>query len=207
LLFFFFYRNILHKNLFNQILETYYTFTYSTISAQVTKKGTKYIPFLQYVFLFIVVSNLIGMIPYSFSITSHLASVFGLSLSVFIGLQIIGLQKFGLYFFNIFLPNGVPLAITPFIVLLELISYVVRVISLSVRLVANIISGHVLLKLIMGFISNMLLNGSFFALAFACIILIAILVCFEIAIAILQAYVYLVLCAIYLKDVLTIDEH
>lgn len=207
LLFTCFYRNIFHKNLYNLIIETYYSFTYSALSGQVTKRGNRYIPFFQYIFLFITVSNLLGMIPYSFSVTSHIAFVFGFSLTMFIGLQVIGFERFGLYFFSFFLPSGVPTFITPFIVILELISYSFRVVSLSVRLIANIVSGHMLLKLIMGFIFNMLMSGSFFFLAALSIALISALICLELAIAILQAYVYLVLCAIYLKDVLTVDQH
>lgn len=211
-LFFFFlfsslYQNIFHKNFYNLIIETYYSFTYSALSGQVTKRGNTYIPFFQYIFLFITVSNLLGMIPYSFSVTSHIAFVFGFSLTMFIGLQVIGFERFGLYFFSFFLPSGVPTFITPFIVILEVISYSFRVVSLSVRLIANIVSGHMLLKLIMGFIFNMLMTGSFLFLASLSIALICALICLELAIAILQAYVYLVLCAIYLKDVLTIDQH
>ena len=202
-----FYQNIFKKNIYNNIIENYYSFTYGALSNQVTKRGNRYIPFFQYIFLFITISNLLGMIPYSFSVTSHIAFVFGFSLAMFIGLQVIGFERFGLYFFSFFLPSGVPTFITPFIVILELISYSFRVVSLSVRLIANIVSGHMLLKLIMGFIYNMLMNGSFFLLAAISIALISALICLEFAIAILQAYVYLVLCAIYLKDVLTVDQH
>lgn len=207
LMFTMFYRNLFHNNLYNQIVSGFYTFTYSTLEGQVSKRGLIYIPFFQYVFLFIATSNLIGMIPYSFSITSHIAFVFGFSLMIFLGLQVIGLKLFGYEFFSFFLPSGVPLYMTPFLVIIELISYIFRVISLSIRLVANIVSGHILLKLIMGFIFNMLSKGSFFFLAFSCIVLISALICLEFAIALLQAYVYLVLCAIYLKDVLNIDDH
>jgi ATP synthase subunit 6 len=202
-----FYNNLFYNSLFNNIISGYYKFTYTTLEGQVSKRGLRYIPFFQYIFLFIAVSNLIGMIPYSFSVTSHIAFVFGLSLMMFLGLQVIGLKMFGYQFFSFFLPSGIPLYMTPFLVLIELISYVFRVVSLSIRLVANIVSGHILLKLIMGFIFNMLSNGSFFILAFACIALITALICLEFAIALLQAYVYLVLCGIYLKDVLTIDQH
>lgn len=207
LMFTMFYKNLFHSNLYNQIVSGFYSFTYTTLEGQVSKRGAIYIPFFQFVFLFIAVSNLVGMIPYSFSITSHIAFVFGFSLMVFLGLQVIGLKLFGYEFFGFFLPGGVPLYMTPFLVIIELISYIFRVISLSIRLVANIVSGHILLKLIMGFIFNMLSKGSFFFLAFACTVLISALICLEFAIALLQAYVYLVLCAIYLKDVLTIDQH
>lgn len=207
LMFTMFYRTLFHNNFYNNIIKGYYSFTYSTLESQVSSRGIIYIPFFQYVFLFVAISNLVGMIPYSFSITSHIAFVFGLSLIIFLGLQVIGLMKFGYEFFGFFLPGGVPIYMTPFLVIIELVSYIFRVISLSIRLVANIVSGHILLKLIMGFIFNMISKGSFFILAFTCIILISTLICLEFAIALLQAYVYLVLCAIYLKDVLNIDDH
>nr|YP_009370839.1 ATP synthase F0 subunit 6 [Pharyngomonas kirbyi]ARO48005.1 ATP synthase F0 subunit 6 [Pharyngomonas kirbyi] len=206
-LFQFFYKNMFKTNIFNSILSTYYSFTFNTLESQVSNRGKIFIPFLQFVFLFIALSNLIGMIPYNFSVTSHIAFVFGFSLMIFLGFQVTGLSLFGYEFFGFFCPSGIPLYMTPFLVLIELISYVFRVISLSIRLVANIVSGHILLKLIMGFIFNMLSKGSLFLLASACIILVMTLICLELAIALLQAYVYLVLCAIYLKDVLTIDDH
>lgn len=201
------YKNIFSQNIYTQIKNVFYSFTLNTLDGQLSRGGRIYIPFLQFVFLFIAISNLIGMIPYNFSITSHIAFVFGFSFMIFIGFQVIGLNLFGYVFFSFFCPSGIPLYMTPFLVLIELISYVFRVISLSVRLVANIVSGHILLKLITGFIFNMLLQGSFYLLAFLCFVLIIALICLEFFIALLQAYVYLVLCAIYLKDVLTIDEH
>lgn len=207
LMFTMFYKTLFHHNFYNTILKGFYSFTYNTLESQVSTRGLIYIPFFQYTFLFVAMSNLIGMIPYSFSITSHIAFVFGLSLIIFLGLQVIGLVRFGYEFFGFFLPSGVPIYMTPFLVIIELVSYIFRVISLSIRLVANIVSGHILLKLIMGFIFNMISKGSFFLLAVSCIVLISALICLEFAIALLQAYVYLVLCAIYLKDVLTIDEH
>ena len=133
-----FYKNINKKSLYNQIIEGFYSFTYSTLESQVSSRGIKFIPFFQFVFLFVATCNLLGMIPYSFSVTSHIAFVFGFSLIIFLGLQIIGLKLFGYKFFNFFLPSGIPLYMTPFLVLIELISYISRVISLSIRLVANI---------------------------------------------------------------------
>lgn len=207
LLFFIFYKNIFKSSIYNELLKNYYTFSYSTVFGQVSHRGMTFIPFLQYVFLFVAICNIIGMIPYNFSLTSHIAFVLGLSLFIFIGFNIIGLYKFHLHFFSFFVPKGVPAGFVPFITLIEVISYLFRVVSLSMRLVANIVAGHLLLKLMMGFIFNMFSYASLLTLALICLALIFTLVCLEIAIAFLQAYVYLILCSIYLKDVLTVDEH
>lgn len=110
-----------------------------------------YFPYIFLYFLIILSYNLLGMIPYSFTVTSHLIITFYLSLSAFIGVNVIAVQANNIAFFNLFLPKGVPTAIIPFLVFIELVSYLARVFSLAIRLFANMMSGHTLLKILAGF--------------------------------------------------------
>jgi F-type H+-transporting ATPase subunit a len=114
-------------------------------------KGEYYFPFIFVLHLMLLTCNLIGMVPYTFTVTSHIAFTFGLALSIFIGINIIGIQTHGIKFFSLFLPRGVPLIIVPLLVTIEFISYTVKVFTLSIRLFANMTSGHTLLKIIAGF--------------------------------------------------------
>jgi F-type H+-transporting ATPase subunit a len=112
----------------------------------------KYNQYLLLIFFLILFSNLFGMVPYTFTITSHLLFTFSLSLSIFIGINIIGIRKLKLEFFQLFFPSGVPLIMGPFLIVIELISYLSRVFSLAIRLFANIMSGHTLLKILSSFV-------------------------------------------------------
>lgn len=114
-------------------------------------KGEVYFPFIFSLHLFLLFCNLIGMVPYSFTVTSHIVFTFGLALSIFIGINIIGFQVHGFNFFSLFLPRGVPLVIIPLLITIEFLSYIVKVFTLSIRLFANMTSGHTLLKIIAGF--------------------------------------------------------
>ena len=116
------------------------------------KKGGLYLPFLFSLFLFILVLNLFGVIPYTFSPTSHIAFTFGFSLSIFIGVCLLGLLNHGLNYFSMFMPLGSPLALAPMLILIELISHVAKAISLGIRLAANITAGHILFSIFSGFI-------------------------------------------------------
>ena len=164
---------------------------------------SKYFLYIYFLFLVIVFSNLFGMIPFSFTTTSQLLITFSCSLTAFIGLNFIGLRKHGLAFFGMFLPNGVPLVIAPFLVPIEFISYNARVFSLAIRLFANMMSGHALMHILGGFCFSIMiyLSFGFFAgiVLSGFIIAVSIL---ELAIAILQAYVFTVLVCIYLHDAL-----
>ena len=160
-----------------------------------------YFLYVYFLFLIIVFSNLFGMIPFSFTITSQVLITFSCSLTAFIALNFIGFRKHGLNFFSMFLPNGVPLVIAPFLVPIEFISYNARVFSLAIRLFANMMSGHALMHILGDFCFAILvyLSFGFFAGLVLSGFIIAVSV-LELAIAVLQAYVFTVLVCIYLHD-------
>ena len=154
-----------------------------------------YIPFLWSLFFFILFCNLLGMIPYTFTVTSHIIVTFALAMVVFIGVTIVGFAKHGSHFLRLFVPSGVPVALLPLIVVIEVISYLTRPISLSVRLFANMMAGHTMLKVFGGFVVALGVIGGWAPLAF-----IVALTGLEIGIAFLQAYVFVILTCIYLND-------
>lgn len=151
----------------------------------------------------LVFCNLIGMIPYSFTITSAFSITLFLSLGFFIGVNIIGCLIHGTDILNLFLPGGAPLPIVPFLIIIEIISYFARIFSLSIRLFANMMSGHTLLKILIGFSWNMFNCGSKLIILLALIpfFIVFVITGLELAIAFLQAYVFTVLICIYLNDV------
>lgn len=125
--------------------------TSNIVQDNVGLKGESYFSFIFSLYLVLLYCNFIGMVPYSFTITSHIIFTFSLALSIFIGINIIGIQTHGFKFFALFLPRGVPLIIVPLLVTIEFLSYTVKVFTLSIRLFANMTSGHTLLKIIAGF--------------------------------------------------------
>ena len=198
-----FYKNSLVPSNWQLVFEEFYSLTATMVRDNLGFKGELYFPFVFSLHLFLLFANLIGMIPYSFTITSHIIITFSLALSIFIGINIIGLRTHGINFFSLFLPRGVPLIIVPLIITIEFLSYVVKVFTLSIRLFANMTSGHTLLKIIAGFSWTMLISGgliSFFHII--PLLLLLTLIGLELAIAILQAYVFTLLTCIYLNDVL-----
>lgn len=185
--------------------ESFYLLTINIVKDNLGFKGQKYFPFIFTLHLILLFCNLVGMIPYSFTVTSHIAFTFSLALSIFIGINFIGFQIHGLKFFSLFLPRNVPLIIIPLLVTIEFVSYIVKVFTLSIRLFANMTSGHTLLKIIAGFSWTMLSTGGL--IAFFHVIplsLLFILIGLELGIAALQAYVFTLLTCIYLNDVLNL---
>ncbi|RLN53946.1 hypothetical protein BBP00_00009134 [Phytophthora kernoviae] len=183
------------------IFNTAIELTYSSIG----KVGKHFVSLIFVIFFFILLCNLIGMIPYSFTVTSHLIITFTLALTIYIGFNIIGIKKYKLNFLNLFLPPGANLALVPILVPIELISYIFRVISLPVRLFANMMAGHTLLKVIAGFAWSMLNVNSFIFIAhFIPLILIVLLVGLEISVAIIQAYVFTILTCMYIGDAINL---
>ena len=183
------------------LMEMIYEFVCSLVDEQIGKQGRKYFPLIFTIFVFLLFSNLIGMIPYSFTTTSHLVVTFGLSLSLFIGITLVGFQSHGIHFFSFLLPKGAPLALAPLLVVLELVSYCFRAVSLGVRLFANMMAGHTLVKILSGFAWTMLSVGG--VLTVASVIPFAVvfaLTGLEIGVACLQAYVFTILTCIYLND-------
>jgi len=185
------------------IMEMIYEFTISLVKEQTGTEGKKYFPFIFTLFAFLLSSNLIGMVPYSFTSTSHLIVTFSLSFAIFIGVTIIGFEKHGLHFFAFLLPPGAPLALAPFLVVIELVSYSFRGISLGVRLFANMMAGHTLVKILSGFSWTMMsLGGVLFIASFIPFLVVFALTFLEIGVACLQAYVFTILTCIYLNDVI-----
>ena len=187
------------------LVEMITEFVVSLVEEQIGGQGKRFFPLIFTIFVFLLFSNLIGMIPYSFTTTSHLVVTFGLSLSLFIGVTCVGFQQHGLHFFSFLLPKGAPLALAPLLVVLELVSYCFRAVSLGVRLFANMMAGHTLVKILSGFAWTMLSVGG--VLAFASVIpfgVVFALTGLEIGVACLQAYVFTILICIYLNDAINL---
>ncbi len=176
--------------------ELSYVFIANLIRDTVGSEGAKYFPFIFSLFMFILFGNLLGMMPYSFTFTSHIAVTFAMALVVFIGVTVIAIAKHGMHFFSFFMPPGVPIAMAPLLVPIEVISYLSRPISLSVRLFANMTAGHTLLKVFAGFVASL---GAFGVLPLA---FVTALTGLEFVIAFLQAYVFTILTCLYLNDAL-----
>ena len=188
-------------NQWQTVTEELYSFILNMVTENVGKEGLKYFPLIFSLFMFILIANLLGMIPYSFTVTSHIIVTFGLSLSIFIGVTIIGFYTHRIHFFSILLPSGTPLALSFFLVVIELISYIARAFSLAIRLFANLMSGHSLLKILAGFAWTMLsIGGIFYLLSLIPLIVVFAVTGLEVGIAMLQAYVFTILTCLYLND-------
>ena len=179
------------------IAEISYEFIANMVRDNVGPDGQKYFPFVFTLFMFVLFCNMLGMTPYSFTVTSHIIVTFALASVVFLGVTVIGFIKHGLGFLKFFVPSGVPKALLPLLVVIEVISYLTRPISLSVRLFANMMAGHTMLKVFGAFVVGLGFLGGWAPLAF--------MVAFtglEIMVAFLQAYVFAILTCIYLNDAL-----
>jgi F-type H+-transporting ATPase subunit a len=159
--------------------------------------GMKYFPIIFTIFIFILFTNLLGLVPYAFTVTSHIAVTFTIAFTVFVGITLIGAYKHGFKYLSIFLPSGVPMWLMPLLFVIEVISYMTRPISLSVRLFANMMAGHIMLKVFAGFVVSLGLLAGWAPLAF-----IVGLTGLELLVAVLQAYVFTILTCIYLNDAL-----
>src|ERR1700709_195230 len=162
-----------------------------------------FFPLMYVLFVFILINNLIGLVPYSFASTSHFVLTFSLSFTIVLGATILGFQRHGLKFFSLFVPSGCPLALLPLLVLIEFISYLSRNVSLGLRLAANVLSGHMLLNILSGFTYNIMSKG--FIYFFLGLFPLAFIIAFsrlELAIAFIQAQVFVVLSCSYIKDTL-----
>ena len=178
------------------VAEMSYEFVANMIRDNVGQEGRRYFPFVFTLFMFIFAGNLIGMLPYSFTFTSHLIVTFGMAATVFIGVTIVGFMKHGIHFFSFFLPHGVPWFLTWLIIPIEILSYLSRPVSLSLRLFANMTAGHTMLKVFAGFILLLGIAG------IAPLVVVVALTGLEIIIAFLQAYVFAILTCVYLNDAL-----
>jgi F-type H+-transporting ATPase subunit a len=165
------------------------------LTEQVGSGGKPFFPFVFTLFMFIVVGNLQGLIPYAFTFTSHIIVTFGLAFVVFIGVTILGFIRHGVHFLSFFVPKGVPAVMLILMVPIEIISYLTRPVSLSIRLFANMMAGHTMLKVFAGFVVGLGVLGGWAPLA-----LNVVLTGFEVLVALLQAYVFAVLTCIYIND-------
>jgi len=186
--------------------ESLYVTIHSIVINQINpNKGQIYFPFIYALFLFILINNLIGLVPYSFASTSHFILTFFISFTVVLGATFLGLQKHGIEFFSFFVPSGCPLGLLPLLVLIEFISYLARNVSLGLRLAANIVSGHMLLNILSGFTYKIMTSG--ILLFFIGLIPLAFIIAFsglELAIAFIQAQVFVVLTCSYIRDALNL---
>ncbi|MCP5369110.1 MAG: F0F1 ATP synthase subunit A [Rickettsiaceae bacterium] len=179
--------------------EMLYSFIHDLVIQNSGNKGKDFVPAIFSLFLFILLCNLLGMLPYGFTVTSHIIVTFALAMIIFLGITIVGFYKNGIHFLSLFLPPSVPLWLAPLIIIIELFTYLARPISLSLRLAANMIAGHILLKVIAGFVISLSIYLKFVPMP-----LIVILIGFEIFIAILQAYIFAILSCVYLNDALNL---
>jgi len=182
--------------------ELMYEFVATTIRGTAGTEGMRFFPFVFTIFMFVLTLNFLGLIPYSFTVTSHIIVTAALALTVFLTVFIYGLIRHGLHFFNLFVPKGVPIYILPLIVAIEILSFISRPISHSVRLFANMLAGHITLQVFAGFI--ILLGTGLGALGWIGgvlpFLMIVILMALETLVAFLQAYVFAILTCIYLND-------
>ena len=183
------------------ITEMSYTFIAKMINDTAGSGAKSFFPFIFTLFMFVLFCNMIGMLPYSFTVTSHIIVTFMLAATVFIGVTIIGFIKHGIKYLELFVPKGVPIILLPLIIVIEIISYLSRPVSLSVRLFANMMAGHTMLKVFGGFVISLGLLGGWLPLSFS-----VALTGLEILVAFLQAYVFAILTCIYLNDALNLHH-
>lgn len=192
-------------NTWQVLVEALYETSSQLLFDNINIDGEKYFPFISVLFTFVLFSNLIGLIPYSFTATSHLIVTFTLSLSIFIGINIICIQRHKFHMLSLFIPSNTSFGLALLLVPVELLSYVFRPISLGVRLFANLMAGHTLLKVIVGFSWSMLLLEDFLAFMHILPLLILVLLMgLELGVAIIQAYVFTILTCIYLNDAINL---
>lgn len=193
------------SNIYTLVFKEMYILVRNVIKNNTSLKRYQYFSTLFFLFLFILAANMIGLIPYSFTITSSFVITFFLALSHFIGINIIAVFENQWKSFKLFLPGGVPLMIVPFLVIIEVVSYIAKVFSLSIRLFANMMSGHALLKILIGFSWGLLNAGSIYTIiSILPWIIVTIIMFLEFIIAFLQAYVFTILVTIYINDVLVL---
>jgi F-type H+-transporting ATPase subunit a len=183
------------------IAEMSYEFVATTLRSSAGNEGMQFFPLVFTLFMFILTVNLIGLLPYMFTVTSHIIVTVSLALVVFLTVVIYGFRKHGLHFLNLFVPKGVPGYILPFVVFIEVFSFFVRPVSHSVRLFANMLAGHITLKVFGGFVTMLGAAGVLGWLgATVPFALIVALTALELLVAFLQAYVFAILTCIYLND-------
>ena len=186
---------------FQLISEMLYNFISKMISDTAGKKAKPYFSFIFSLFIFVLFCNMVGMLPYSFTVTSHIIVTLAFAMFIFIGVTILGFVIHGFKYLKIFVPSGVPMVLLPIIMIIEIISYLSRPVSLSVRLFANMMAGHTMMKVFGGFVISLGILGGWLPLSFS-----VALTGLEILVAFLQAYVFAILTCIYLNDALNLHH-
>ena len=187
-------------------IEIIYKMILSLVTENIKDKKSQYFfPLVFSIFLLLLSLNLIGLIPYSFTLTSHLIVTLSLSLSIFIGINIICIRTHGMHFFSLFLPSGTSVVLAFLLVPIELISYIFKPVSLSIRLFANMMAGHTLLKVIAGFAFTLMGNvGILFLLHYVPLLILIPLFGLELGVALIQSFVFSILICIYLNDAINL---
>lgn len=185
-------------NRLQALIEMLYQLVSGSITGNAGSGGLKYFPFVFSIFFFVLFGNTLGMIPYMFTFTSHIIVTFALAMIVFLFVTVLGIVLHGVRFFSLFMPKGAPIYLSPILVPIELISYLSRPVSLSVRLFANMMAGHTMMKVFAGFVAMLGIMG------IAPIAINTILTGFEIVISVLQAYIFTILTCVYLNDAINL---
>jgi F-type H+-transporting ATPase subunit a len=181
--------------------EMAYEFVAGTVRGSIGNEGMRFFPLVFSLFMFVLFSNLLGLVPYTFTVTSQIIVTFAFAALVIGTVIVYGLVRHGSHFLHLFVPSGVPALLMPFIVLIEIISFISRPVSLSVRLFANMLAGHITLKVFGGFVALMIgASGVAAFLAPLPMAAIVLLTAFELLVAVLQAYVFAILTCVYLND-------
>ena len=183
------------------LAELSYNFVAKMISDTAGSRAKRYFPFIFSLFMFVLLCNMVGMLPYSFTVTSHIIVTLIMAIFIFIAVTVIGFIKHGFKYLKILVPSGVPTLLLPLITVIEIISYLSRPVSLSVRLFANMMAGHTMLKVFGGFVISLGMLGGWLPLGFS-----VALTGLEILVAFLQAYVFAILTCIYLNDALNLHH-
>lgn len=186
------------------LAEMFYEFIANLVRENAGPDARPYFPFVFSIFMFILLGNMLGMIPYAFTFTSHIIVTFALALTVFTFVTVLAFVKHGTHFFGFFLPHGAPLWLAPIIIPIEVISYFARPVSLSIRLFANMMAGHTMMKVFAGFtvLLGAGLGGVGYAIGILPLIINVALIGFELLVAFLQAYVFSILTCLYIRDAL-----
>ena len=181
-------------------VENIYVFVLQLFKQQINNiVALRYFPLVLFIFSFILIANLIGLLPYGFTITGHIIFTFQIAFSLFFGITLINIINNKLEFLNLFVPSGVPKPLIPFLVVIEVVSYLIRPFSLSVRLFANMLAGHTLLNILSAFIFNVF--KKYALISFLPLLFIVFIIVLEFCIAIVQAYIFSILTCIYLNDI------
>ena len=183
-------------NRWQSMAELSYEFIANMVRENVGSDGRPYFPFIFALFMFILLGNLLGMVPYSYTFTSQIIVTFAMAITVFIGVTLVAIVRHGVHFLTFFFPAGAPIYMAPLLIPIEILSYLSRPISLSVRLFANMMAGHTMMKVFGGFVVALGVFGV------APMVVLVALTGFEIMVAVLQAYVFTILTCIYLRDAL-----